>query len=266
MSAVNNPSTPEHIPMGPSRSDPSAQRSDPSTGDCDAARHYALALGNRVRSFETDPLHSTAYLTYLAKYLKAPFQKQPRRLQASSAQSRSSRRIFVHRYKLQASLKPEYSSFADLDTYCSEPNPVGNEIVFLAGRPSAKWLNAVGSKYQVDHRFFHQHLGPILTNQKHWCAVPTLPSRSMEVLRLCVPSIVFIGSQGRDVDVLGLEVARNDCNDRLRRSFKSIQDSAASDAGTSIIRRVQIHNGSTLVVEQEMTMTLVERGENWTCR
>jgi hypothetical protein len=263
MSAANTRSTQNHFPMSQSISSPGLQQSDAPTGHCEAARQYALTLGNRVRSFETDPLHSSAYLNYLAKYLKGPFQKQSRRPQPSFAPSRPSGCFFVHQYKLRANQRPEYSSFADLDAYRSEPYPVGNEMVFLAGRPSADWLNAVGSRYQVDHRFFHQHLGHILTNQRRWCAIPTFPSRSMEVLRLCVPSIVFIGSQGRDVDVLGLELARSDCNDRLRRSFKSIQDS--SDAGESMMRRVHIHNGSTLVVEQEMTMTVVERGENWTC-
>lgn len=263
MSASNIRSTQDYFPASQSISSPGPQQSDDPIDHCDAARQYALALGSRVRSFETDPLHSTAYLNYLAKYLKGPSQKQSRRQQSSSAQS-TSRRIFVHQYNLQATLKPEYRSFADVHAYRTEPPSVGNEIVFLAGRPSADWLNVVGSRYQVNHRFFHQHLGHILTNQRHWCAIPTLPSRSMGMLRLCVPSIVFIGSQGRDVDVLGLELARSDCNDRLRRSFKSIQDS--SDAGESMIRRVHIHNGSTLVVEQEMTMTVVKRGENWTCK
>ncbi len=262
---MNTLSTMEQIPTFQPLSTSGGDDNESPAGQCDISRQYALALGKRVRSFETDPLHSTAYLTYLAKYLKAPFQKQPRRYHAPFTQLNLPRRPFVHRYKLQASRQPDYSSFDDLDAYNLAPKSGANEVIFLTGRPSAQWLNAVGSKYQVDYRFFHQHLGSLLTSQKHWYTTPGLPCRSMEVLRLCIPSIVFIGSQGRDVDVLGLEMARHDCTDRLRRSLKSIQDSTALDAGSSIIRRMQIHSGSALVIEQEITITLVKKGENWTC-
>jgi hypothetical protein len=253
-------------PIAPTESDSErgSGHKEPSVGQCNDARQYALALGNRVRSFETDPLHSTAYLAYLAKYLKSPFHKQPRRPQALFTQHRSPNQCFVQQYLLRPSEQPEHTAFDDPNAYNAAPVPAGKEIVFLTGRPSAEWLNAVGSRYKLDHRFFHQHLGPILANQKHWYAVPTLPSRSLEVLRLCLPSIIFIGSQGRDVDVLGLELARNDCNDQLRKSFRSIQDSSALEVGHSIIRRMQIHNGSALTIEQEMTITLIQRDHQWT--
>lgn len=239
-------------------------RKEPSIGQIDDVRQYALALNSRVRSFEADPLHSTAYLAYLAKYLKSPFQQQPRRPQALITQHRSLHRCFVQQYLIQSFKQPERTKFDDPRSYNAAPIPAENEIIFLTGRPSAEWLNVVGSRYKIDHRFFHQHLGPILANQKHWYAVPTLPSRSLEVLRLCLPSMVFIGSQGRDVEVPSLELARNNCSDQLRKSFRSLQESSASEVGNSIIRRVQIHNGSALIIEQEMTITLVQRNKQWT--
>jgi len=236
-----------------------------STGDCDS-RKYAHKLGDRVRSFETDPLHSTAYLAYLAKYLKSPFIKQPRRPQVLVNQITPQRQHFIQQYIIRPCKEPEHNAFDDPNVYKCSPIPAGNELIFLTGRPSAEWLNVVGSRYELDHRFYHQHLGSILMNQKHWYAVPTLPSRSLEVIRLCLPSIVFIGSQGRDVDVLGLELARNDSNDQIRKSFRSMQESSATDAGNSIVRRIQIHNGSALVIEQDMTIALVRRDEHWTGR
>ena len=237
-----------------------------SSDQCDDARRYALSLANRVRSFETDPLHSSAYLTYLAKFLKSPFYKQSRRPQADLILQVSRRQCFIQQYILRSSEKPELRAFDDPKVYIASPSPAGKEVVFLTGRPSAEWLNAVGSRYQLDQRFFHQHLGSILANQRHWYSVPTLPSRSLEVIRLCIPSIVFIGSQGRDVDVRGLELARNDCNVQLRRLLRSMQDSSLSEAGKSIMRRMHIHNGSALVVEQEVTITLIQREEQWTCQ
>ncbi|KAL9624925.1 MAG: hypothetical protein Q9160_000972 [Pyrenula sp. 1 TL-2023] len=225
---------------------------------------YARSLGNRVRSFETDPLHSSAYLAYLAKYLKSPFRKQPRRPYPDSTRQSKARGTFVQRYLLPPKKSPVREPFQDVNAFEAVPVPDENEILFLEGRPSAEWLNAIGSKYELDQRFFHQHLGPILSNQKQWYTLPALPSRSLEVFRLCIPTIIFVGPEGRNVDVLGLELARDDCVKQLQRTFRSVQDSFSPEPGRSIIRRINIHNGSQIVLEQELTITIIRRGCHFT--
>lgn len=230
----------------------------------DRQNNYVWSLDRRVKSFEAEPLHSRAYLAYLVKYLKSPFQKPPRRPYITPAHYAQPQLPFVQQYVLQQEKVPQRKAFWDVNTYKAVPVPDENELVFLTGRPSADWLNAIGSKYNLDQRFFHQHLGPILSTQKHWYALPALPSRSLEVLRLCVPSIIFVGPEGRNIDVLGLEVARHDCVKQLQRTFRSIQESSASNVGRSIIRRIDIHNGSSLVVEQEMTVAVVTRENHFT--
>jgi hypothetical protein len=232
------------------------------TDDLNDAKSYAIALGNRVRSFEAEPLHSIAYLTYLARYLKGPFNKQHNRQQVLQKQNVPQRPFIMH-YELEPGKPPIPIPFRKPETFKAVPQ-TGNEITFLTGRPSAEWLNCVGSKYQLDHRFFHHHLGAILSGQRHCYAIPSLPSRSLQSLRLRIPSIVFIGSQGRNLDIKALEIARDDCNNQLRRTFRSMQDSAASEAGTSIIRKMDIYDGSHLVMEQEVTVYVVPRGAQWT--
>ncbi|KAH8907948.1 hypothetical protein BR93DRAFT_977797 [Coniochaeta sp. PMI_546] len=234
--------------------------------DClERARRYALALSDRVKSLDVDPLHSAAYLTYLAKYLKVPFQKAPKRQHLFNIPS-TARRPFVIQYLLRPGKSPDTNSFDDPYGFtASAASPSQNEILFLTGRPSADWLNCLGSKYSLDYRFFHQHLGPIISgNRQQWSAGPDLPSRSLQVLTMQIPTIVFVGSRGRNLDIRGLEIAREKCNAQLRRAFLSLQDSAASEAGRSIIRRLEVHDGGTLVVEQQMTATIVHRGNFWT--
>ncbi|RYP43987.1 hypothetical protein DL768_009499 [Monosporascus sp. mg162] len=237
----------------------------PPTNCTEAARRYALALSDRVKSFDVDPLHSAAYLTYLARYLKTPFQKPPKRQHLFENPS-PARRPFVIQYLLRPGKPPATSSFNDPHAFTGlAASPPQNEILFLTGRPSADWLNCLGSKYSLDHRFFHQHLGPIISGQRqHWNAGPDLPSRSLQVLTLPIPTIVFVGSRGRNLDIRDLEIAREKCNAQLRRAFLSIQDSAASEAGRSIIRRLEVHDGNTMVMEQQMTATIVHRGNFWT--
>ncbi|KAI1843507.1 hypothetical protein JX266_010333 [Neoarthrinium moseri] len=226
------------------------------------AKNYAFTLGNRVKSFESEPLHSNAYLTYLARYLRAPFDKQHNRQQMLQRQNVPQWPFIVH-YELQHGRRPVPTPYSDPEIFATLTS-TGNEVTFLTGRPSAEWLNCVGAKYQLDHRFFHQHLGTILSGKKYFYSVPGLPSRSLQSLRLRVPTILFIGAQGRNVDIKGLETARDDCNNQLRKTFRSIQDSAVSEAGTSIIRNIDVYDGSHLVIQQEVTIYVVSRGEQWT--
>jgi len=228
-------------------------------------KDYAFVLGDRVKSFGSDPLHSAAYLAYLVKYLKTPYQKQHKRQRLQQRQSSDGlQRPFVRRYLLEAGQMPGATPFDKPDAFAAVSPPDGNELVFLTGRPSAEWLNCIGSKYKLDYRFFHQHLGTLLPGQRHWYAVPGLPSRSLQVVQLHIPTLVFVGAEGRNLDIPGLELAREDCNDQIRREMRLIQDCAYPEAGKSIIRRVEIYDGRSLVTEQQLTITIVRRDEHWT--
>ena len=236
--------------------------------DCrEASKRYALALGDRVKSFNADPLHSGAYLAYLTRYLKTPFQKTSKRQHLYERPS-PARRTFVIQYLIRPREPPAIRSFNDPQIFTSSAAlPAQNEILFLTGRPSADWLNTLGSKYSLDHRFFHQHLGSIIScHRQDWNTGPDLPSRSLQVLTLRIPTVVFVGSRGRNLGIRDLEMAREKCNHQLRKAALSLQDGATADAGRSIIRRLEVHDGCTMMAEQQMTATVVHRGKFWTSK
>ncbi|KAF7504432.1 hypothetical protein GJ744_002236 [Endocarpon pusillum] len=210
------------------------------------AEEYALKLSARVKSFDTAPLHSTAYMGYLAKYLRRPF-KQPRQ-NRSVPQYRPKARTFIDRYVIRPDRLPDVSRFTEPTDFTASAIPAANEIVFLRGRPSAEWLNEVGRTYKLDHRFFHSHLAATVSTHVHFYATPTLPSRTAGILKFRIPTIVQVGAPGRDLDVEQLEYARHKCYEHLRKMFRSIQDCTA-EPGQSIIRAINIHSGSTLVME-----------------
>lgn len=247
---------------------------DPEPGDAEgqhkeAGRRYALALCDRVESFDCNPLHSAAYLTYLAKYLKSPFQKPRRRQHVIERPTAPPPRPFIIQYLLGQNTAPIIQPFHDAHIFADLPIPLTqNELLFLTGRPSADWLNCIGSKYSLDHRFFHQHLGPVISGQGQWNtgSTPDLPSRSLQVISLRIPTVVIVGSQGRNLDIRDLEIAREKCNTQLRRAWQSVQDSATSEAGRSIVRRLEIFDGCTVVVEQQLTGTIVHRDDFWTSK
>ena len=236
---------------------------------------YTQSFLNRIRSFHSDPLHSAAYLGNLAHFLHRPNQRSPRRARRTNQQRfkpeslvEEESRTFVYEYALSRETHPKLTTFDNVDRYkqaisVENYNAGCNEIVFLTGRPSAEWLTAVGARYRLDHRFFHQHLSFLPTGQRDWFTAPTLPSRSRDVLRFCIPSMLFIGEH-RFVRIDDLQKAREDCERRIRSRFRSFQENTSTEAGTSVVRRVNIHSGDTIVIEQELSSCLLRRGDQWT--
>lgn len=213
-------------------------------------------------------------MSNLAHFLHKPHQK-PRNARRPDPQryrlealAKEGRRPFIYEYALFPATEPKLTTFDNVDEYKqtisnNTYNADCNELVFLAGRPSAEWLSAVGARYNLDYRFIHQHLNFLPTGQRDWFTAPTLPSRSYDVLRLCIPSILFMGEH-RYVDMNGLQKARGDSERQLRHCFRSLQEGTSTEAGRSIVRRINIHSGDSLVIEQELSSCLLKRGENWT--
>ena len=232
----------------------------------ESSRTYAQGLALRVRSFPADPLYSEADLGDLAHYLQNPFLRSPSRVVSHGIPNNLT---FVYKYALSTSNAAILTKHNDVTKYeksCLEERKSSgaNELLFLTGRPSAEWLNAIGAHYSIDPRYFQQHLGFLPSGQRDWHGSPSLPSRSRIALRLCVPSIIFVGSEGRYVDPYGLQKARQDCDRQLRQMFQALTAGTLSQAGKSIIRRINIHSGDCMVIEQELSICLFKRGDHWT--
>ena len=230
----------------------------------------------RIRSFHSDPLHSAAYMGNFAQFLQKPRHKSTRNARSPVSRDHKPNRPtkdenppFIYEYAIPPNgTEPQLTKFNDIATYKQTIsnkayNSDLNEIVFLAGRPSAEWLCAVGVRYNLDYRFFHQHLDFLPTGKRDWFTAPTLPSRSRSVLRLCIPSILFIGEH-RYVSLDGLQKARGDCERQLRQRFRRFQEDTSAMAGQSIVRRMNIHSGDNSIIEQELSACLLKRSDKWT--
>jgi hypothetical protein len=227
---------------------------------------YVEKLSQRVKSFHNDPLRSNAYLRGLVEFLQSPFRKRSRS-SGKYCPARDKESTFVHRYLLSSGASPKIvacSQVGDLVASLTDsPAYRANELVFLSGTPSPDWLNIIGSHYNVDHRFFHHHLAFLTNSQRDWYTDSLLPSRSHNVIRLKVPSILFVGPEARYVGPSDLQRARNWYERRIHEMYRDCCAECPEDAGRSIIRHVSIHSGDSIVLEQELSICLLKRNTNW---
>lgn len=229
--------------------------------NCEKAAKF---LKSRVRSLTSDPLHSTAYLSNLASYLNRPFQKPrpARQNRFNNGQGELKPRddhIFFYSYEISR-IRPSKPVVYDKvsDFLLNSTTVDKSELIFLTGYPSPEWLNAIVARYGVDHRFLHRHVDFLPSGQRDWYTGADVPSRSGHFIRLLVPSIVFVGPEGRYVPVGELQKARNASGEQLRQKAKSFFGRSSFSAGQSIIRNMNIHRGDVLVMEQVITITTMK--------
>ncbi|PYH46397.1 uncharacterized protein BP01DRAFT_396819 [Aspergillus saccharolyticus JOP 1030-1] len=219
-------------------------------------------LRSRVRSLNSDPLHSVAYMHNLASYLNRPYQKPSRPYcPARGFGSSTLDNVFLYLYSLaqpERAEAREFSASAELEmTEVDEQS----ELIFLTGYPSPQWLNTLVTRYEIDHRFLHRHLDFLPTGRRDWYLAPSIPSRSQQFIQLAVPCIVFTGNEGRFVRATDLQEARFACAELLRQRSKSFFAGADTPAGLTIVREVNIHSGEAMVVEHAITICVLTGGE-----
>lgn len=234
------------------------------------SKAYADDQASRVRSFHHDPLHSAVYLQELVNYLQRPF--KTRRLGEIQSPLPACRRDFVYCYQLDGTKAPVAVSYDDPQGLhaalqsAHEYSDGKNELLFMCGQPSPDWLNTIGAHYQTDVRFYYQHLRFLPDSQRDWYTDTPLPSRSHDVLRLIIPTIVFVGAPKRYVDKKNLRTWRSRRAERIRDQFKCLTLNDPRNTGRSILRRVDIYNGDCMVIEQEVSLKLIRRNSNWTSK
>ena len=227
---------------------------------CDEGVNF---IKSRVRSFASDPLHSAAYLSNLAGYLGRPFDKRARPIHFNGpVATQRPANAFFYSYEISKTRPPLPIAYSEVSDFLAKTTsaPIAedkSELVFLTGYPSPEWLNTIVTRYGVDHRFLHHHLDFLPSSQRDWYTAPDVPSRSPHFIRLLIPSIVFIGSEGRYVPIEGLHEARNACSEQLRHTSKTFFASSLIRPGQSIVRHVNIHSGDTIVIVQAVTLTIL---------
>ncbi|KAH7072575.1 hypothetical protein FB567DRAFT_206111 [Paraphoma chrysanthemicola] len=137
-----------------------------------------------------------------------------------------------------------------------------SEVVFLTGFPSPEWIDAVVTRFSVDLRFLQSHLDFVPNAQRNWYTSPSLPSRNRHLFRLRVPSIVFGGIEGTELRAEELHAARKSCAKQLLQKAKAFHSGAATNCGQSIVRRINIHRGDAIILEQEVSVIVLGSGES----
>ena len=217
-------------------------------------------IQSRVRSFASDPLHSAAYLNNLVSYLTGKSGRPNRSAKYSVPDSPQPENNFLFAYKVDGITRPEPSAYANAAACTSAGSiPDCSEIFFAVGYPSREWLNILVDRIGVDHRFLHSHLDFLPSCQRDWYTDSSPPSRRQHSLRLLVPSIVFIGAEGRRLSVEELHQTRNDCGAHLRSKAKNFLAGTSVQPGQSIVRQFNIHSGDAIVLEQVLSVTFIKR-------
>ncbi|KAF1923072.1 uncharacterized protein M421DRAFT_426173 [Didymella exigua CBS 183.55] len=213
----------------------------------------------RSRTFANDPLHSAAYLNGIKTYLAMG---TPLRSTIPIASATASFR-FLYRYELRRAGTPS-TGMRTHDVYnCPEnfrssvsAGTEASELVFLTGYPSRQWLKEISSHYNIDFRFLQSHLDFLPGARRDWFLGSSIPSRNRHCARLLIPSIVFFDSDVREISVRELHEARSSCHMKLREKVKNFFGDSTIQHGQSIIRRINIHSGDMMVIEQAVSISI----------
>lgn len=219
----------------------------------------------RVETFANDPLHSAAYLSGLDNYLSA---ESPTQNQADGSPSLPQSKVecpFIYCYDLSKTGSHVPTIHHNVVDYSSSvTTPVkGSELIFITGFPSRRWLNAVLNHYPVDYQYLHSHLDFQPGAQRDWYIKPSVPSRRQHCVRLLIPSILFFETETRRIPVKELHDARNSCRAQIKQKAKNLFGGSSVHPGQSIVRQVNIHSGDMMVLEQAVSITVIEAADSF---
>jgi len=222
-------------------------------------------LRSRVRSIKSDPLHSHAYLGDLKAYLDKPTVSAQKSSSAYAPPPQDLTFAYVYNLSQPARSPPlAYQKAADfkLQLAQSENSIQESKIIFFTGYPSPEWLDAVLSASSPGFHFIHRHLDFMSSGQRDWHIASDLPSRSSHMIRIIIPSVIFIGPEGRHLAPQELHHARQQCISRIRQKSKSFYGASSILPGSSIVRNILIHSGDNAVLEQTVTVRILKHGQH----
>jgi hypothetical protein len=208
-----------------------------------------------------DPLRNEVHLQDLVDYLR-PYLEE-----SSSRDYTAWEAPFAWSYTWTATGKLETRQEIDLRKYegveMLSGSMIAPELVFLSGYPSPGWLNTIGYAYNVDPRFYLRHMSFQPSVQMNFYAEPSLPSDSGHILKFNIPTIGHIDPViQRPLE--SLQLTRQRCTDLLRQRFLDMVHKPR--LGSSIVRRLYIHDWKRFTMEQELSICLLRRKEKWSSK
>ena len=143
------------------------------------------------------------------------------------------------------------------------PTPNSSLLVFIRGWQSPAWLRILGARCDIDPEMLRRHLG-FLAPRKLFDQ-PSLPSDQLSIWRIRTVTICELS-----YDTLNnreVQARRERASQDVRRYLQKL--GSASNVGSSIIRRYSVIDGTTSVIEHDISLYAAARGsggwigKNW---
>lgn len=133
------------------------------------------------------------------------------------------------------------------------------QILFLHGHQPPQCLTRVGARYKVNPRTYLRHLQYLWFNsQSRLFASPSLPSASVDIVSLCVVTLVQRKAMGTP-----LEDMRCYAKQAMEKYLHEVYIGRGLNTGDSIVRASWIHSPEYFSVEQEITISLQRKDGSW---
>jgi hypothetical protein len=136
-----------------------------------------------------------------------------------------------------------------------------NSLLFLQGYPSAQWLNELGSKYDINPRFFLHHLQFLPTARESAQRTSfTNPSTQQTVFRL---SFMTIGEASTGVTIRD---QREEAGRKMSAYLHKLRMGTGWKPGDSIVRTYDALTERLFSIEQSATVYLArsQKHKHWT--
>ncbi|KAH7092429.1 hypothetical protein FB567DRAFT_237570 [Paraphoma chrysanthemicola] len=220
---------------------------------------YVSECERYLEAASYDPMLSEAYLRDLVDYLSLPAGQWP---QGDYIREKGP---FAWSYAWNGRGEILSRTHSDVEAYKRAPSATGEgelpQILFLAGYSSPSWLNTIGHQFHVDPYFYLRHMSFRPSVQVDSYAEPTLPSASGHVLKLNIPTVGHIDPQVQ-YPCEDIQTTRQRCISLLKQSFRDRM--VKPKVGSSIVRRLYVHDWKRFTFEQEVSMCLLRQGGKFT--
>ncbi|KAK3058700.1 hypothetical protein LTR09_000265 [Extremus antarcticus] len=229
------------------------------------SRLYAERVLRQSSRTSSDPLYCGEHLRDVAEYLNRPPSYRPR----SKQYELTSARPFAHllRFDNNITKAESYSSATTFEDECEGRQQQAWHsagLLFLTGHGTPEWLNAVGGEFDISPLHLLEHLSFRPTIRSSTFAYPTLPSASTSTLTITIPTLGNVECPRSRFSSSGMQDIRGRCDSALYQDCRELDTATSSAAGSPVVRRFYLHNSNTFTLEQDITISLVEKGNRWT--
>lgn len=215
-------------------------------------------------------LISGSHLEHFVKYLRRPYQQASRpgaENNDAASRPRNKDHAFAILYDFQSAHRRTdlwEPSYVDVVIDRNTTSPAQSQILFMRGSESPEWLNAIGTAFDVEPEFFYHHtrLFSKRHNDGQW-SWPPLASDRATTFRLSLTTMARL-SQGTSArDEHRMRKLRDDSEETFVNYLKKVRKEERLAIGDSYLRKVSVHDGSHLSVEQQVSIHVKHNSRGW---